>query len=326
MLLGANFSDSFTNSYGFFLFVSAKIEGEDFFAKIPWLCQTVASLCTISCVTSLMTIAAMSFNRYIFICVHDKYDRIFKRSTCVCICISFYFVGGVLVLLNVAEIGDHGFDRKSLECIWDRMATFPFTVVFSITLVWIPSIVTGLCYVKIYLYVRKHKKRMRKQNHVGSSILFTRHFHLTRTLFIIYAVFVTCWVPYALLIVIDYTDSFPHEIHVYITMFAHLHPSINWLIYLVTNKKFADAYKYLLNKCKICNLNIIDVASSGVSNNGMGSFQRSKVGDIIQTCHNGTDKFALVSYLTANRLEMHHDENRNLEHKARTNLQMESNC
>ncbi|XP_045165923.1 melatonin receptor type 1B-A-like [Mercenaria mercenaria] len=309
--------------------ILAKIEGEEFFDRIPGLCQAVASLCTISCVASLMTIAAMSFNRYVFICAHDRYERIFTKWNCVCICISFYVIGGILVLLNAADIGDHGFDRKSLECIWDRMATFPYTVVFSITLVWIPSIVTGFCYLKIYLYVRKHKKRIREQNHTGNSRPFLRSFHLARTLFIIYAVFITCWAPYALLIVIDFKDTFSHEIHLYITVFAHLHPSLNWLIYLVTNKKFADAYKHLFNKCRVCHFNIVETASSLVSQNHAMQFSKSKPPYQIHNQDLDIDdesKLHRISFLSSNKLDMQQDENSNFENKRKPMIVLESAC
>lgn len=192
-----------------------------------------------------MTIGLMSFNRFFYICVHSKYERIFTKRKCICMCISLYFVGGFLVLLNAADVGDHGFDHKSLECIWDRMATYPYTVVFSITLVWIPSVIIGACYLKIYLFVRAHGKRMREQNMKSG----TRSFHLAKTLFIIYAVFITCWAPYALLIVLDTDNTFPHEVHVCITTFAHLHPSFNWLIYYCTNKKLAAGYRSLFSTC-----------------------------------------------------------------------------
>ena len=209
-----------------------------------------------------MTIAAMSFNRYIYICAHDKYGRIFKKWNSICICVSFYLIGGILVLLNVADIGDHGFDRKSLDCIWDRMATYPYTIFYSLTLFWIPSIVTGICYVKIFLFVSRHRKRIGEQSHTINTRQFKRNIHLAKSLFVIYSVFITCWAPYALLIVIDSEDTFPHEVHLYITIFAHLHPSMNWLIYLVTNKKFADAYKRLINQCGLCHFNIVESAAS----------------------------------------------------------------
>ena len=167
-------------------------------------------------------------------------------------CLSLYLVGTFLVLLNLAGIGDHSFDHKSYECIWDRMATFPYTVVFSVTLVWIPTLITGTCYLRIYLYVSAHRRKIRQQHDVNDAQRASptlRKLNLAKTLFTIYAVFTTCWIPYALLIVIDAKDEFPHEVHIYITMFAHLHPSLNWIIYYLTNKKFADAYKQLFNRC-----------------------------------------------------------------------------
>ena len=230
--------------------ISAKIHGAEFFDRMPGLCQTVASLCTISCVSSLMTIALMSVNRYFYICQHEKYRIIFTYRNVIFMCLSLYLVGTFLVLLNLAGIGDHSFDHKSYECIWDRMATFPYTVVFSVTLVWIPTLITGTCYLRIYLYVSAHRRKIRQQhdaNDVQKATPTLRKLNLAKTLFTIYAVFTTCWIPYALLIVIDSKDEFPHEVHIYITMFAHLHPSLNWIIYYVTNKKFADAYKQLFH-------------------------------------------------------------------------------
>ncbi|WAR07884.1 MTR1A-like protein [Mya arenaria] len=231
----------------------AKLEGEEFFGSVPGLCKVVASICTISCVTSLMTIAAMSLNRYVFICANDIYNKIFTKKTCCAISLSVYFVGIILVLMNTAGVGDHGFDRKSLECIWDRMETFPFTIVFSVILVWIPSIITGLCFLRIYIYVRKHRRRI--QEHTSQTFNADRpptSFRLAKTFVLIYAVFVSCWTPYALLIVIDSNDTFPHEVHLYITLFAHLHPSMNWCIYFMTNKHFAKAYKEVFEMLLSC--------------------------------------------------------------------------
>ncbi|XP_045167034.2 melatonin receptor type 1B-A-like [Mercenaria mercenaria] len=249
-------SDIYVTTFADPISIIAKVEGEEFFNRIPGLCQTIASLCTVSCVTSLMTIGLMSVNRYVFICAHEKYDRIFTKLNCIGMCISLYFVGGLLVLLNAADIGDHGFDRKSLECIWDRMATYPYTVIFSVTLVWIPSIIIGVCYLKIYLYVRAHSKRVADQVQ-SHSVQPLNSLHLAKTLFLIYAVFITCWVPYALLIVIDADDSFAHELHLYITLFAHLHPSLNWIIYYITNAKFADACKQCFRRIRPCRPNSV---------------------------------------------------------------------
>ena len=197
-----------------------------------------------------MTIAMMSVNRYFYICRQEDYKKLFTRKNCILLCFSLYGIGTILVLLNMADIGDHQFDRKSLECIWDRMATYPYTVVFSIALVWIPLIVTGTCYIRIYSYVSAHKRKVQQNTEFNGSIKSAhrkQNIQLAKTLFIIYAVFMTCWVPYAILIVVDSEDTFPHQIHVFSTVFAHLHPSLNWLIYYLTNKRFADAYRFVLS-------------------------------------------------------------------------------
>jgi len=262
------------------------VEGEEFFEKIPYLCTLIASLCTMSCISSLGSIACLSLIRYIHICHNTMYKKVFTKEVCFVMCISLYAIGSFMVLLNLAGIGDHGFDRKSLECIWDRMATFPYTVVFSITLVWIPIVVTGFSYVNLYMYVKRSHKRI--QHHVADADAAANRrniqvsVHLARTIFIVYVVFSTCWIPYALLISLDKEDSFSHIIHLYIVVFAHLHPSINWLVYYLTNKKFAIAFDKLvgMERCiprrtfaKPTTINVQSYRSRRDVSNSSGKFQ-----------------------------------------------------
>lgn len=162
-------------------------------------------------------------------------------------CVCEYLIGSVFVLLNLADIGDHTFDHKTLECIWDRMTTYPYTVVFFVIIVWVPSIVIGFCYLKIFLFVKAHGKRMSEQNISRASV---SSFRVAKPLFLIYAVFVTCWAPYAILAVVDVNNAAPHEMYVIVVTFAHLHPSVNWLIYYKTNTHFASGFRHLFCKCR----------------------------------------------------------------------------
>lgn len=158
-------------------------------------------------------------------------------------CFCLYIVGLTLVLLNLAGIGDHTFDRKSLECIWDRMATYYYTVAFSVVLVWVLVAVTGILYLMIFITIQRSTQRMKEVTHASRN---RKSIRLARTLFIIYAVFSLCWIPYALIIVIDKHDTFPYEPHLILTAIGHLHPSINWLIYYFTNTKFQHAFNELV--------------------------------------------------------------------------------
>lgn len=135
-------------------------------------------MCTIACVNSLGSITLMSFNRYIFICHHKHYNTIFKKPTCVAMCFCLYIVGLTLVLLNLAGIGDHTFDRKSLECIWDRMATYYYTVAFSVVLVWVPVAITGILYLNIFITVQRSTQRMKEVNQTcAHTVYYLRRFH-----------------------------------------------------------------------------------------------------------------------------------------------------
>ncbi|KAL3851665.1 hypothetical protein ACJMK2_015394 [Sinanodonta woodiana] len=220
--------------------IVAKLEGETFFNSIPGLCQTIASLCTVFCIGSLMSIGTLSFNRYIYICQHHWYSKLFTKRSCVVLCLSFYILGVFVILLNVAGVGGHQFDRKAVFCTWDRMATHNFTILLSILFVWVPMILIGSCYFLIYRFVSSHRKRVTISNRTNDTT------QLAKTLFIIYAVFTTCWIPYALAIAADINDTFSHETHSYVATFAHLHPSINWIVYYTTNKNFRTAFNNIL--------------------------------------------------------------------------------
>ncbi|XP_061193574.1 melatonin receptor type 1B-B-like [Saccostrea echinata] len=242
------FSDMYVTLIADPMNIVSKLEGERFFHSYPRLCPAIAYLCTISCINSLGSITLMSFSRYIFTCHSKYYNNIFSKRSCIAMCFGLYLIGILLVLLNLAGIGDHSFDRKSLECIWDRMATYYYTVIFSIVLVWIPVMLTGFFYLRIYCKFRKSSKQvmdLTSYDQQRKSMCFAR------TLFLIYLVFATCWVPYALIIVMDRQDTFPHEAHLIITTFAHLHPSINWLVYYMTNKNFKYAFNSMM-KFDIC--------------------------------------------------------------------------
>ena len=353
----------------FFLFflISAKTLGWRFFSDFPGFCRAVGSICTISCVGSLMTLSAMSCNRYILICHRHLYPRLFTIRNSVIMCCCFYFVGFVLVALNFFGVGNHSFDHKSLECIWDRMADHNYTIVFSVVMVLIPITVTGMAYARLYLHVRRSRlkvhshcniqnprpeasnsaarpsitlegqktKRIEKGRDAGITMIeenngrqenqpenaqlpqkedFVKRMRLgasgsssedkltpplqgttkpsvkvssdsdlseradeggagkqqtqksssrggstsaatlklARALFIIYLVFSVCWLPFSLLIVLDADDTFSHELHVTIVAWAHLHPSINWLVYYLTHKKFYAAFRKLLGVDRCC--------------------------------------------------------------------------
>ena len=52
----------------------------------------------------------------------------------------------------------------------------------------------------------------------------------------IFFVFIVCWTPYAIITAIDVDNTFSMETHLFVTLLAHLHSSLNILIYTFSNK------------------------------------------------------------------------------------------
>jgi len=69
--------------------------------------------------------------------------------------------------------------------------------------------------------------------------------------FIIFIAFVCCWSPYIVVLLYDYSDSLPLPVHLYASMLAHLHASLNFAIYgLMNHNLYADFAAHLLACCR----------------------------------------------------------------------------
>jgi len=52
-----------------------------------------------------------------------------------------------------------------------------------------------------------------------------------KTVFVIFIAFVCCWSPYIVVLLYDNSDSLPLPVHLYASMLAHLHASLNFATY-----------------------------------------------------------------------------------------------
>ncbi|KAH3819150.1 hypothetical protein DPMN_120883 [Dreissena polymorpha] len=64
-ILNLAVSDIFVTAVANVISLLGKVKGEQYINSIPGLCVVVASICTVTCVSSLTTIMVMSINRYV---------------------------------------------------------------------------------------------------------------------------------------------------------------------------------------------------------------------------------------------------------------------
>ena len=138
----------------------------------PWLCSAAASLCIISCVNSLLTIAIIAVNRYLYVCWTAAYDTVFTRRGTVVAVVLTWAAGVALDSPNHVGWSSHSFDAKTQKCLWDRTTAYHYTVFFVVVGMVLPFIVISICYWLIFAHIRLVKQRLlRAQVHPALSLI-----------------------------------------------------------------------------------------------------------------------------------------------------------
>ena len=147
--------------------IAGVFTGHQWFLDRIVLCHVIGSVCLVSCVCSLWSIAAISVNRYILLCRQQFYKHIFTWRNSIFICIFLWFGAFLLDLPNFLNWGDHTYDMKTMACSYDRLASYSYTVFFIMMFVTMPLFTVLFCNVNIYITVIKSK--MRVSSHLSGS-------------------------------------------------------------------------------------------------------------------------------------------------------------
>ena len=216
-----------------------------------WLCTLCASLCVTSCVVSLLSIGCISVNRYVYICHHEAYRRLFARYTYVAIVAATWVVGVAIDLPCHVGWSVHTFDRKTQKCLWDRTLSHQYTVFYVTVGMLLPLSIIVLCYWRIFVHIREAKLRILQARSGGgggigawtTQAAIVKTIRQIKVIVMIFIAFCICWAPYAVVLLSDEFDVFPLSVHLYASMIAHLHASVNFFIYGLTNKSLRKGYR-----------------------------------------------------------------------------------
>ena len=121
------------------------------------LCEFFASMCLTACLCSFLSLTMLTLNRYVFVCHYNLYHKIYTRTVCVFLCITCWTLGFLFELPNFFGWGDHVFDQKNHQCIWDRTANFSYTIFVSAGLIGLPLFLMGICFLLTFRKIWKSK-------------------------------------------------------------------------------------------------------------------------------------------------------------------------
>ena len=101
-----------------------------------------------------------------------------------------------------------------------------------------------------------------------------------KTVFIIFIAFVCCWSSYIIVLLYDNSHSLPLPVHLYASMLAHLHASINFAIYGLMNRNLRSGFAaHLLACCSRLTHSKVATAVAAAAAYGSCKVQHSNVSE-----------------------------------------------
>ena len=191
---------------------------------------------------------------YVCLCKNRYYHVIYTcRRTMLMVC-AVWAIAIALMLPNYFSWGGHTFDMKVVACVFHRSTSYSHTVFLVMVSSAPPILCIVICYVRIYRHVMASQRSLCDFGSVGDTAqrasFRKQEVRLAKSLLVIFAVFVVCWSPLAVIFVFDIDNRFPKVAYVLATQLAHASSAINSVVYAATNAAFRDGYRYLV--CYFC--------------------------------------------------------------------------
>ena len=227
-----------------FYFLGA-LAGKQYFINRPRLCTVIASLCLTACFCAMFNLLAVTFQRYMYMCHSKKCKDLFTRKKCIILCIVIWIAAFLCEIGNFEFIGwgGHTFDITVASCIWDRTVSKSYTIFVSGVLIVASLLLIAFFHLKIFLLVRKHHIQVTATGTNQACVDSSRKMMLNtcKSIFIVFCAFVIAWVPYSVVIVVDFYKTLPAEVHLWVTWLAHTHAAVNWIIFTINYSRFRQA-------------------------------------------------------------------------------------
>ncbi|XP_060802673.1 protein trapped in endoderm-1 isoform X2 [Amyelois transitella] len=216
------------------------------------LCQMFAFVFYGNEAVSLLSMVAITINRYTLIAYYDLYSQIYTTTKIWIQLLLIWLVSfGFMVPPLLGVWGQLGFDPKTFSCTIlpkDNKSPKKYLFVFGFAL---PCVVIIVSYSCIYWRVRESKRKLEGRSKLSGQTAKEKEedSRLTKLMLTIFMSFLACFLPLMIMNVTDDQISYPW-FHIIASILAWASSVINPLIYAATNRQYRAAYGNLLKFCK----------------------------------------------------------------------------
>ncbi|UYV79948.1 hypothetical protein LAZ67_18001168 [Cordylochernes scorpioides] len=199
---------------------------------------------------SVLSIVAITINRYIFIAHPALYSTVYSRKSHVAAMIAgiWLFSFSLMIPPLTGKWGKFGFDPDIISCtILEVNGRSPKQFLFLLGFL-LPALAIVLCYLRIFWVIYQSRSRLNSYGSPGNQGFSIRpsEWRLTRTVLIIFCSFLFCYLPITIIKQVANRKQLYAEIHVLGNLLLYLGACINPVLYGATNPLYRKAYRNLL--------------------------------------------------------------------------------
>ncbi|XP_064644894.1 melatonin receptor type 1B-B-like isoform X2 [Lineus longissimus] len=224
-------------------------------------CKFQCAVHILSVSVSLLGIMAVAINRYLCVCRVGLYKRRFGMRTAILLNVFLWTCSCAVTVIAVwYDLVSTKYIPSLSSCGFQHNLSILYVYVSNFTFIYMPMIVTLICYINIYRALSRSTRRFSK----GGSRIFRRQdsgatgcakclppvtkrdIQTIKVLFLTYAAFVICWLPYTFMSFIAVYGT-KHLLAYKITVRMCLSNSCaNSVVYGIFNRRFRKGYKKII--------------------------------------------------------------------------------
>lgn len=216
--------------------------------KIQWFCDVNGISMVIFLLSSLLTLASLSVQKYMT--VGYRMQSRFTKKIAKRVLVAIWVISSGFAFGPVVGWSYYATSKDGHQCgpfAWTVAGRIYSACILTTGMI-IPLTAMGYCYFRLYRKMRNHIGRMRTSTVLSGNELADRRATLqesrmVHTLIIIGAVFVTCWSPSAILVALEFAKvEEPLEFEVFALMLAYGNSAMNPLIYALRHEDFRRGF------------------------------------------------------------------------------------
>ncbi|XP_054711387.1 G-protein coupled receptor moody-like [Uloborus diversus] len=211
---------------------------------------------------SLMSMTAITFNRFVLINCYPVYNKIYSRlNVAFMVATCWIFSYAILLPTLTGYWGRFGYDEASFSCtiLKNKDGKSPKKFLFSFAFL-LPTVTIVLCYSCIFYKVRSSALKVLSHDTPGdkrNSRFLPRKrddIRVTCTMLASFCTFQICFLPLLIMNVFEEDIRYP-ILHILASVLAWMSACSNPFIYVLLNKHYREAYFQLLCSWKVLKAN-----------------------------------------------------------------------